>query len=210
MRAATMVLIAGSVSAQPHYPPIEIVDWSERQFEGRTGYSLVGASETGAPHAAVRADCSDATASGRLLETEVRLEGTPILEWSWRVEGIYEGIDETTKDGDDYPARVYVIARRWPNFRSRAINYVWSSAQPAGSSWPNAFAEQFAMVAVRSGAAGAGEWFTERRNVADDFRRLHDLEVDTVDVVAIMTDCDNAGQSATAWYGPIRWLPPDE
>lgn len=210
MRAATMVLIAGSVSAQSDYSPNQIVNWSEQEFEGRTAYSLIDASETEARHAAVRAECSGATASGRLLETEVGLDDTPILEWSWRIDNVYEGIDETVKDGDDYPARVYVIARRWPNFRSRAINYVWSSSQPAGSSWPNAFADQFAMVAVRSGPAGAGEWLTERRDVAEDFRRFHDLEVDTVDVVAIMTDCDNAGQSATAWYGPIRWLPADD
>jgi hypothetical protein len=49
---------------------------------------------------------------------------------------------------------------------------------------------------------------TERRNVLEDFRRLHDLEPTHIDALAIMTDCDNAGQSTTAWYGPIRWLRP--
>lgn len=212
MRTLAALAFAGltpAVLAEPAivHRPADIVDWREQRFAGRTDYALA-TSPPGAPgHAAVRADCRDATASGRLLEREVNLDETPVLAWRWRVASVYSGLDETAKDGDDYPARVYVVARRWPNFRSRAINYVWSGSQPAGATWENAFASQFMMVAVRSGEGQAGEWLSERRNVAEDFRRLHDLDVDTVDVVAIMTDCDNAGGTTAAWYGPIRWLP---
>ncbi len=196
-----------AVAFAQEYPPDAIIDWPERRFEGETDYVRVSAERSGAAHAAVRATCRGGTASGRLLETDTSLAETPILEWRWRVDSVYDGLDETTKEGDDYPARVYVVARRWPNFRSRAINYVWSTNQPPGSTWENAFASQFVMVAVRSGNERTGEWITERRNVLEDFRRLHDLEPETVDALAIMTDCDNAGQRATAWYGPIRWLP---
>ena len=187
------------------FDPPDIAAWSERRFEGETSYAVVPAAAAGAEHAALRADCSDGTASGRLLEREFDLAATPILEWRWRVEALYDGLDERSKDGDDYPARVYVVARRWPAFRSRAINYVWSSHQPVDSTWPNAFSDAFVMVAVQSGDDALGQWVTERRNVRADFRRLHDLDLDTVDALAIMTDCDNAGQTTTAWYGPIRW-----
>ena len=47
---------------------------------------------------------------------------------------LYSGLDERRKDGDDYPARVYVVAQRWPAFRSRAINYVWASSLAQGES----------------------------------------------------------------------------
>ena len=187
------------------YEPEEIIGWQEQRFAGVTGYRLIDAESAGAPHAAVRADCDDGTASGRLLEREISLEETPILEWRWRVDSVYAGLDETTRSGDDYAARVYVIAKRWPAFRSRAINYVWSNSEPVGSAWENAFAGQFMMVAVQSGPERAGEWVAQRRDVAADFRRFHDLDLDTVDALAIMTDCDNAGQTTTAWYGPIRW-----
>jgi len=156
--------------------------------------------------AAIRARCRNATASGLVLEREHRLAEAPILEWRWRVDEIYPGLDETGKEGDDYPARVYVIAKRWPAFRSRAINYVWASSQGVDESWENAFAGQFIMLAVRSGQTHLGEWMTERRDVLADFKRLHDIEPESIDALAIMTDCDNAGQSTTAWYGPIRWL----
>jgi hypothetical protein len=201
-----LVLPAFEATAQA-YGPDEIVDWETQRFEGRTEYAWVPADAAGAPHAAVRATCRDATASGRVVRDSVVLSDTPVLEWRWRVDSSYSGLDETTKAGDDYAARVYVVAERWPRFRSRAINYVWAGSQPRGSTWENAFASQFMMVAVRSGDERVGEWLTERRDVREDFRNLHDIEPDTIDALAIMTDCDNAGQRTTAWYGPIRWLP---
>ena len=203
----TALTAAAADDGSLFYTPEQIETWPEQAFEGRTEYTLVSAAQAGSDHSALRADCGSATASGRLLEREISLEQTPILEWRWRVDRLYEDLDERSKAGDDYPARVYVVARRWPAFRSRAINYVWSSTQAAGTTWPNAFSDAFEMVAVRSGRDHIGEWVVESRNVREDFRRLHDLDVDTVDGLAIMTDCDNAGQAATAWYGPIRWRP---
>lgn len=198
-------VLSSSAVAQEH-PAGDIASWTTQSFEGRTDYEIVAAEEAGAEHAAVRARCDDATASGLVLEREHRLADAPVLEWRWRVDETYSGLDETRKDGDDYPARVYVVAKRWPSFRSRAINYVWASSRAAGASWENAFAGQFMMLAVRSGQAHLGEWLTERRNVLQDFRQLQDLEPESIDALAIMTDCDNAGQSTTAWYGPIRWV----
>jgi hypothetical protein len=188
------------------FRPADILEWQSQSFEGQTEYKLVAANEGGVDHAVIRARCANASASGLGLERPHSLVESQILEWSWRVDDIYSGLDERRKGGDDYPARVYVVAQRWPAFRSRAINYVWASSLTQGESWENAFASQFIMLAVRSGQEHLGEWVTERRNVLEDFRQLHGFEPDRIDVLAIMTDCDNAGQSTTAWYGPIRWL----
>jgi hypothetical protein len=205
---AILFALNAPVGAQV-YRPAEMIEWKVRSFEGRTDYATATGESIGTDHAAVRAECRRRQASGLVLEREHDLAEAPILEWRWRVDSIYPAIDETEKSGDDFPARVYVVAERWPKFRSRAINYVWSSTQAAGTSWENPFAGQFMMVAVRSGPNRLGEWVTERRNVLDDFRRLHDLEPESIDALAIMTDCDNAGGETTAWYGPIRWLTAD-
>ncbi|MGK7297158.1 MAG: DUF3047 domain-containing protein [Candidatus Wenzhouxiangella sp. M2_3B_020] len=211
MKPACFCIAVMSTSALAQdYRAADILDWETQSFEGRTNYAIVTGADADADHGAIRASCRDATASGLVLEREHRLADAPVLEWRWRVDSTYAGIDETTKDGDDYPARVYVVAERWPAFRSRAINYVWASSRPPGATWENAYASQFMMVAVRSGDRQLGEWVTERRNVLEDFRELHDLDPETVDALAIMTDCDDAGQSATAWYGPIRWLSADQ
>ena len=210
MRICFFILAVLSSSASPaQLEPEDFLGGTVREFAQRTEYRLAGPDETEAGHAAVYARCRDASASALVVERKTSLEQTPILEWRWRVDSIYRNIDETEKSGDDYPARIYVVAERWPRFRGRVINYVWSSSQPEGGTWANAFASQFQMVAVRSGEANVGQWITERRDVLADFRRLHGIAPDTVDALAIMTDCDNAGQQATAWYGPVRWLPDD-
>jgi len=203
-------LILGLTAGTPapaQFLPAEFLDGTVREFAQRTEYRIVAPDETRTGHAAVFARCRGQQASALVVERETSLRDTPILEWRWRVDSIYRNIDETEKSGDDYPARIYVVAERWPRFRSRVINYVWSSEQPKGETWENAFASQFQMVAIRSGAEKLGRWITERRDVRADFRRLHGIDFETVDALAIMTDCDNAGQQATAWYGPARWLP---
>lgn len=183
----------------------ELRGWEAEVFSGETRYELVQRSGRTVLHAR----CSDA-ASGLWRRIEVDLRETPVLEWSWRVDQTFSGIDETVRDGDDYPARVYVVVDGgWRRWRTRAINYVWASEQPAGSDWSNAYASQAHMVALQSGAPeGEDRWRREARNVREDFRRYHDRDVDRIDAVAIMTDCDDTGAGAEAWYGDIRFTAP--
>ena len=63
------------------------------------------------------------------------------------------------------------------------------------------------MVAVDSGPAHAGDWRTHRRDVRADFRRLFEREVEEIEGIAVMTDSDNSGLSARAWYGEIAFHP---
>ena len=142
-------------------------------------------------------------------ELEVDLGATPWIHWSWKVDaGLHAG-DERTRDGDDYPARVYVVFSGGAAFwRTRAINYVWSSREPAGQTWPNAFTANARMIAVRSGSDGTGQWQSERRDVRADYRRIFGEDPGTVDAVAVMTDTDNGGGTAAACYGDI-WFAAD-
>lgn len=175
--------------------------WQEKSFEGRTRYELRTVDERRALQAV-----SSSSASGLYREISVDLERTPYLHWSWRVESVLRGNDERAKSGDDYPARIYVVFSGGLYFwRTRAINYVWSSNQSAGSEWPNAFTSNARMIAVRGGNSEAGNWVTERRDIRADYRRLFNEEPGKVAAIAIMTDTDNTGQTVQAWYGDI-WL----
>ena len=179
----------------------DIAGWEEKVFEGKTVYETVR--EDG--RTVVRAT-SRGTASGLYLRRRIDLEKTPILRWTWRVDGTLGDIDERTRAGDDYSARVYVI-RAHPVFlwRTRAVNYVWASAQAVGETWPNAYTDSSHHVAVRSGDALAGRWVEERRDVRADFRERFGASVRYVDAVAIMTDTDNTGDTAVAYYGDITF-----
>ena len=173
--------------------------WRARVFAGETEYTIVQIQG----RRALRAD-SRGTASGLYKRIHVDLTRTPYLRWSWRVENTLGPLDELTKAGDDYPARVYVIASGGFFFlQAHAVNYVWASRQAEGTVWPNAFTASSGMVAVRSGDAQLGRWIEERRDVRADFRRVFGEDVQSIDAVALMSDTDNSGKAAIAYYGDI-------
>lgn len=194
----------GSAAAQAEqvFTPEDIAAWESHSFEGETRYSLVEVDGRQAVHAS----CSDTSASGLFFREEIDLNKTPILEWEWRVDKTFSDLDETTQSGDDYPARLYAVDEHtFAKWRTRALNYVWASEQPQGSRWENPFQSRAMMVAVQSGPPEQkGEWRTQRRNLKEDFRKLHDKDTDSINGLAIMTDCDNHGEDAEAWYGEIR------
>ena len=179
----------------------DIAGWEEKVFEGNTRYETVA--QDG--RTVVRAT-SRGTASGLFFRRRIDLDRTPILRWTWRVDATLGDIDERTRAGDDYSARVYVI-RSHPVFlwRTRAVNYVWASTRAPGETWPNAYTDASRHVAVRSGEAHTGRWVDERRDVRADFRALFGESVRYVDAVAIMTDTDNTGAAAVAYYGDITF-----
>lgn len=177
----------------------DLSGWQTKVFAGETRYTL----EKSQGRLGLRAD-SSAAASGRYREININPDETPMLHWSWKVDNVLAGVDECTRAGDDYAARVYVIFSGGLAFwRTRAINYVWSSNQPVGGSWVNAFTDNVRMVAVQSGPERAGQWTNEQRNIRADYQYLFGEKPRTIDAVAIMTDTDNSGKSATAWYGDI-------
>lgn len=174
--------------------------WESKEFEGATHYRLVEDNN----RKVLFAD-SQSSASGLFRTLRVDLDKTPYLNWSWRIENTLGNLDEKSKSGDDYAARIYVVSGGgWAFWRSRAINYVWANTSSPGSVWPNPFAGNSAvMFAVRSGNAGIGKWQTEKRNVRADIDKQFETPVRYIDAIAIMTDSDNSKRSATAYYGDI-------
>jgi hypothetical protein len=189
--AVAMTLTIGNFSTG------DLGDWTAQSFQGTTHYRLVAQDGRQVLEAE-----SNGTASGLVRKLRVDLEKTPYLNWSWRVDDVLSGIDERTKAGDDYPARVYVIVSGGIAFwRTRTLIYVWSSRQLAGSTWENAFTANAQVMALQSGK-GAG-WVSERRDVRADFKQCFHDDIGSIDAVAIMTDTDNSNQKAVAWYGDI-------
>jgi hypothetical protein len=177
----------------------DLSGWRPQRFRGDTAYRIVALDG----QRVLRAD-SVQSASGLVRRQRVDLTRTPFLHWRWRVENVLQGVDERTKAGDDYPARIYVIVSGGLLFwKTRALDYVWSSNQPPGSVWPNAFTGNVMMLAVESGPERVGHWVEERRNVRQDLALYFGERVDAVDAVALMTDTDNSGRSALAYYGDI-------
>lgn len=182
-----------------HFSQNGLSTWNEKSFVGNTHYSIVNNEN----QTFLKAETT-ASASGLFKEIDIDLNKTPYLNWSWKVANTYQGNNERSKDGDDYPARIYVVVSGGLFFwKTRAINYVWSSNQPINTSWENAYTKNAKMIALRSGENETKQWLTEKRNIQDDLEQLFGEKIDEINAIAIMSDSDNNGQSATAWYGDI-------
>jgi hypothetical protein len=176
-------------------------DWSVRRFSGETSYRLVQDPDRNARVLEARAS---GAASGRFAEVEIDLKKTPFLNWSWKVTRIFPGLDELQKDGDDFPARIYVVAKRgFLDLTSISLNYVWASSHETASVWASPYTDQVRLMAIDSGTDRLGEWVTHKRDLRTDLRRVFGQEVDTIDVVALMTDADDHGGEARSFYGDI-------
>lgn len=194
----------------------DLMGWEEKSFKEHSQYdffskgnvsvdSIAGQSQSPLnPEMKVLRARTQGQASGLFKEVQIDLRKTPFLNWSWQVQNLFDGNDEKTKEGDDYPARIYVLVSGGVFFwNTKAINYVWSSNQPVGSEWPNAYTGNAQMLAVQSGDKKIGQWVSERRNVREDFQRLFGDDVTQIDAVAVMIDGDNTGQSAVSYFADI-------
>ena len=177
-----------------------LAQWQSKAFKGQTRYQLQNLEGI----TVLKAD-SSGSGSGLFKEQRIDLRKTPMLNWRWRIENRLGNINEQSKAGDDYAARVYVVVSGGMAFwRTRAINYVWASTSPKGKIWPNAFAGTHAMmIALRSSSDQTGTWYTEKRNILSDLKQQFGEDFTHIDAVAIMTDTDNAQGQTTAYYGDI-------
>jgi len=173
--------------------------WEAKEFKGRTRYSVIETKDG----RALKAE-SNAKASALIYKYNYSLKEYPILTWRWKVENTLRKGDETRKEGDDYAARIYVIFPHWLPPLTKSINYIWANKLPKGQHVPNPFYSKAVMVAVESGDENVGKWIPERRNVYEDYRSAFGEEPPQVGGIAIMTDTDNTGESAVAYYDDIR------
>lgn len=203
-----LLLISATAAAEPsrvimvgNFAEGDKSGWEEQEFKGKTSYTITPGKK-GNQSLHVR---STASASGLHKRVTIDLAKTPYLNWSWKVGNTLKGVDETTKKGDDYPIRIYVVLSGGLFFwKTQALNYVWSSSdRPRDDSWTNAYTEHVKMVAVDSGGGNVGSWVAHKRNVREDFKRHLGKDIDHIDAVAIMADTDNSGQSATANVGNV-------
>lgn len=176
--------------------------WERKSFKGETRYRLQVVDGL----TVLSAD-SQAAGSGLFKTQHIDLLQTPFLNWSWRIGNRLSGLNEQSKAGDDYAARVYVVVKGGLAFwQTKAINYVWASNTKKDTVWPNAFAGDHAMMlALRGPEAPLNAWQREKRNIRADFQQLFGQDIRSIDAVAVMTDTDNSNGSVSASYGDIRF-----
>ena len=170
-----------------------------RGADNKTLYS-VGSNENGNFLKAV----ADNAASGLGKKIKIDLNKTPIINITWKVEKDLLGIKENTKKGHDFAARVFVIKKTGATpLSNRAINYVFSSNNEVGFNSTSPYTKKSIDNVLASTKDNLNKWITVKANVKDDFKKFHDLDVNQLDGLAIMSDTDNSKMKAVTYYQNI-------
>ena len=170
-----------------------------RKIKKKTKYTL-GSNENGNY---LKAE-AEGVASGLGIEKKINLLKTPYINITWKVEKDLSGIDELSKKGHDYAARVFVIKKTGSTALSKsAINYVFSSNEPINKFWKSPFTKKSTDYVLSTTTNTLDEWVTVKANVKEDFKKLYNLDVNEIDGVALMTDTDNSKKLAIAYYQNI-------
>lgn len=185
-----------------------------------TRYTLVDDNGT----TVLRAD-SERGASGLSRPLRINPAELPWLRWRWKISNIIETADLRTKDGDDFPARVYVMfdyplerlpflernklrmARAFfdPNLPAATLCYVWDGKAAADTIASSAYTDRVKVIVVESGANRVRQWVDVERNIARDFRAAFGEDAPPISAIAVATDTDNTGTFATAHFGDISF-----
>ena len=170
-----------------------------RGADNKTNYS-VGTNENGN---FLKADAENA-ASGLGKEVKIDLNTTPFINITWKVEKDLKGIKENTKKGHDFAGRVFVIKKTGATpLSNRAVNYVFSSNNNVGENWRSPYTKKSIDNVLSTTIENLNEWVTVKANVKEDFKKFHDLDVNELNGVAIMTDTDNSKMRAITYYQNI-------
>ena len=201
-----LILLTSLASAEE----IRVFDFTEEEFKtlevrkvrganAKTSYSL-GKNENGNYLKAL----ADNSASGLGKEIKIDLNKTPYLNITWKVEKDLKGINEKSKKGHDYAARVFVVKKTGATpLSNRAMNYVFSSNEDINTSHPSPYTKKSIDYVLSSTKEQLNEWVTVKINVKDHFKKFHNLELDKINGVAIMADTDNSGLISISYYQNI-------
>jgi hypothetical protein len=168
---------------------------------------------------------ADAGASGLQYDLSVDVHEYPWLSWHWKVPALIPGADNTQQHAEDSPARVIVTfeggreklsdaeqinydlakAMSGNDLPYATIMYIWENNLPEGTVIDHPMTTRIKMIVAASGAKDLDRWHEERVNVLEDYRRAFGEEPPRIRAVGVMSDSDNTGGHAVAYYGDIRF-----
>ena len=151
---------------------------------------------------------AEGVGSGLGKKIEINLNKTPFINITWKVEKDLNGIKEKEKKGHDFAARVFVVKKTGLTALSnKAINYVFSSNENIGDYWRSPYTKSSIDYVLSTTTANYNQWVTVKANVKEHFKKLHNIDVELLDGVAIMTDTDQSKLKAISYYQNIYFSP---
>ena len=205
-----ILLITFGYSISALAEKVVVFEFTEQEFEtlevrkvrgskGKTKYSL-GMNENGN---FLRAEAKG-TASGLGKKVKIDLNKTPFINITWKIEKDLKGIDEKSKKGHDFAARVFVVKKTGLTpLSNKAVNYVFSSNNSTNEFWRSPYTKSSIDYVLSTTKENLNEWVTVKANVKEHFKKLHDLNIEELTGVAIMTDTDQTDIKTISYYQNI-------
>lgn len=167
---------------------------------------------------------SSASASGMTYKEIFNVYEYPVLKWRWKIENVYKKGDALSKEGDDYPVRIYVIFKYDPDKAGvfekakyklakmvygkypphSSLNYIWANRKHSKTIIKNAFTKKAIMFVVETGDEKTGRWIEEEVDMLADYKKAFGEEPPAEASLAVMNDSDNTGESSVSYIDFIK------
>ncbi|HYD96734.1 MAG TPA: DUF3047 domain-containing protein [Noviherbaspirillum sp.] len=187
----------------------------------RTEYQLVRDADTTVLHAR-----AESASSGLMLKVDVQPQQQPWLRWSWKINSLVKSADNTKRATEDSPVRIilgfdgdkdtmpfadqilFETARVMTgyDFPYATLMYIWENNAPVGTVIPSTYTSRIKMMVAESGSEALGDWRDFTRNIAEDYEKAFGEKPGRLIGIGVLTDTDNTGETAEAWYGDIQLL----
>lgn len=198
--------------------------WAHQSFPGKQPTRFSYARLEGRDAISVLAD-----GSASMLRQVVRVEPGALgrMRFSWKVPELIAQADLASRENDDAPVRI-VLAFEGDRSRFTArdlalselahvltgepmpyatLMYVWCNKRAPGTVLRSPRTDRIRKLVVESGPRRLNQWLDYERDIRADFQRAFGEAPGALVGIGIMSDSDNTGARAQAWYGPLRLLP---
>jgi len=167
---------------------------------------------------------SNASASAIVYKASFNVYEYKNVKWRWKVDRIYKKGDTSSKAGDDYPIRVYVMFEYDPDKAGTfekmkyglaksiygyypphsSLNYVWASKEQAETIVTSPYTDKAKMVLLQKGAKNVGTWQDQEVDIVKDYQKAFGVMPPARARIAIMNDSDNTGESSVSYIEYIE------
>lgn len=144
---------------------------------------------------------TDNSASMLFRHTDIPLAEFPMLNWQWLIETqISSAVDETTGEGDDSAARLF-ISFDIQGEEPRRMELIWARQLKAGQIKTT---HGFNHYVVRGADDALGEWQNESVNLQDIYAMFwSDEKPAVVKYIAFFCDSDDTGEKTVSYFSGL-------
>lgn len=174
--------------------------WVHRRFFNvtATDYKLVEIDDRRAMH------CSTDN-SGSILarDVDVKLSEFSLLKWQWKIEkALQSELDEDSQEGDDHPARFFVMFKNADGSR-KVAEIIWGNQKYQAGDYK--IIHGFHHLVANGLDENVGIWHEQSVDLEALYERIGGVDVDpSLGLLGFFCDSDNTGGSTSAYFSDIR------